>query len=64
MTLVNANAPINPSRSGSGYGRGFNSSPLTTLKRAVFAPIPIASERMAATIGPGVRDSVRIAKRM
>ena len=30
-------------REGSGYGSGFRMTPLTTLKIAVFAPIPSAS---------------------
>ena len=34
------------SRSGSGYGSGFSSTPLTTLKIALFAPIPSASVRI------------------
>ena len=37
-------------RSGSGYGSGLSKSALTTLKTAVFAPIPIASD---ATIDEG-----------
>ena len=32
------------SRSGSGYGSGLSSSALTTLKMAVLAPMPMASE--------------------
>jgi hypothetical protein len=32
------------SRSGSGHGSGFSSSALTTLKIAVLAPMPIASD--------------------
>jgi hypothetical protein len=36
---------MNTSRSGCGYGSGFSSTPLTTLKIALLAPMPSASVR-------------------
>src|SRR5215471_7758328 len=51
------------SRSGSGYGRGLSRSALTTLKTAVFAPIPIASDATITTVRPAVRLNVRRAYR-
>src|SRR5262245_29151432 len=50
-------------RSGSGYGRGFSSSALTTLKIAVLAPIPIARDATITNVTPGVRLKVRRAYR-
>ena len=44
--------------SGSGYGSGFSSTPFTTEKSAVFAPIPSASVRIATAVNPG--DFARI----
>src|SRR2546429_6541377 len=41
------------SRSGSGPGMGFNSVELTTLKMAVFAPMPSASVSTATAVKPG-----------
>ena len=38
------------SRSGSGYGSGFSSSALTTLKIAVLAPMPIASDATMTSV--------------
>ena len=50
------------SRSGSGYGSGFSSSALTTLKIAVLAPMPIAERRDDhEASGPALRRSVRTA---
>ena len=40
-------------RSGSGYGSGFSSSALTTLKIAVLAPMPMASEATITKVEPG-----------
>src|SRR5262245_2552662 len=51
------------SRSGSGYGRGLSKSALTTLKTAVFAPIPIASDATITPVRPAVRLKVRRAYR-
>ena len=48
-------------RSGSGYGSGFSSSALTTLKMAVFAPIPIASDATITKVSPALRLRVRTA---
>src|ERR687891_301122 len=41
------------SRSGEGKGSGFNNTALTTLKMAVFAPIPSPSVRIATNVNPG-----------
>jgi hypothetical protein len=49
------------SRSGSGYGSGFSSSALTTLKMAVLAPMPIASEATMTNVATGLRRSMRTA---
>ena len=54
---------MNSSRSGSGYGSGRNSTPLTTLKTAVFAPMPSASVRTVMIAKPGCLQSDRIAYR-
>ncbi len=40
------------SRSSSGYGSGRNNIVFTTLKMAVFAPIPSASATIATTVTP------------
>ena len=47
------------SRSGSAYGSGRSSTPLTIEKMAVFAPTPSATDRIAAAAKPGSRSSVR-----
>ncbi len=47
------------SRSGCAYGSGFNSSVLVTLKIAVFAPIPIASDSTITNVSPGFFISMR-----
>lgn len=47
--------------SGSGYGNGLSSSVLVTLKMAVLAPIPWASETTTNDVGPGVYTKDRIA---
>ncbi len=49
-------------RAGSAKGRGRRRIPSTTLKIAVFAPMPSASVRMATTVNAGARSSVRQAK--
>jgi hypothetical protein len=49
------------SRSGSGYGSGLRRSALTTLKIAVVAPMPIASDSTMTKVKPGVRRKVRSA---
>jgi hypothetical protein len=48
-------------RSGSGYGSGRSSTPLTMLKMAVVAPMPIASVATTAMVNPGLRRSERSA---
>src|SRR5262249_36391516 len=45
--------PTATSRSGDGNGSGFNNTALTTLKMAVFAPIPSASVTTATRVNPG-----------
>ena len=47
------------SRSGLGYGKGFSRTPLTTLKIAVLAPIPMASDAMMMKVETGLRRSMR-----
>ena len=47
------------SRSGSGYASGRSSTPFTTLKMAVFAPMPSASASIATAVKPGFLRSVR-----
>ena len=39
--------------SGSGYGKGFSSTPFATENSAVFAPMPSASVRIATAANPG-----------
>ena len=41
---------------GRGKASGRRSTPLTTLKMAVFAPMPSASVRMAIAVNPGLFD--------
>src|SRR5712671_3283444 len=50
-------------RSGCAKGRGRRSTALTTLKIAVFAPMPRASVQIAARVKPGTLNNVRSAKR-
>src|SRR2546425_1147383 len=50
---------IRTSRSGSRYGRGCNNTALTTLKIAVFAPMPSASVSTATAVKPGFFNSSR-----
>src|SRR5262245_26616112 len=62
--LINPGAPgavccTEISRPASGYGRGFSSTPFTTLKTAVLAPIPMARVRIPAAAKPGLLRSVR-----
>src|SRR6185437_9174801 len=45
--------------SGCGYGKGFSSTPSTTLKTAVLAPMPRANVRMATEVNIGERISLR-----
>jgi len=47
------------SRSGSGSGSGRSSSAFTTLKMAVFAPIPIASDKTATSANAGLFANIR-----
>ena len=47
------------SSSGFGYGSAFSSTPSTTLKMAVFAPMPIASVNTATAVKPGIFASRR-----
>src|SRR5262249_29168697 len=51
-------------RSGSGYGSGRSSRAFTTLKIAVFAPIPMASETTITAVRAGVFTRVRTAYRI
>src|SRR6266566_1166707 len=51
-------------RSGSGKGNGRSSTPYTTVKIAVLAPIPRASVRTATAVNPGFFASIRKAYRM
>ena len=46
-----------------GNGSGSSSTPLTTLKIAVLAPMPNASVRMATIAKPGARTTLRTAQR-
>src|SRR5260370_10985038 len=46
-------------RSGSRYGNGRSSNAFATLKMAVLAPIPIASESSVAAVNPGERRKPR-----
>ena len=48
-------------RSGSGYGSGLSISALTTLKTAVLAPMPIASDATITNVRPALRLRVRTA---
>jgi hypothetical protein len=48
-------------RCGSGYGNGRNSTPFTTLKMAVFAPIPKARVITATRVKPGFLPNERSA---
>ena len=41
---------MNTSREAFGYGSGFRTTPLTTLKIAVFAPIPSASVKTVTRV--------------
>src|SRR5437016_6108390 len=50
---------IRTSRSGSRYGRGRSSTALTTLKIAVFAPMPSASVSTATAVKPGFLSNWR-----
>ena len=49
------------SRSASWYGSGRSSSALATLKIAVLAPTPMASDSTAAAVKPGLRANARMA---
>ena len=49
------------SRSGSGYGSGSSNSALTTLKIALLAPMPMASEPTITAERAALRRSVRAA---
>jgi hypothetical protein len=49
------------SESGSGYASGLISTPLTTLKMAVFAPMPSASVKTATAANVGLRRRPRSA---
>ncbi|MGH7446554.1 MAG: hypothetical protein ACRELT_03280 [Longimicrobiales bacterium] len=51
------------SRSGDSYGSGRSTTPFSTLKIALFAPIPSARVRMAMNANPGARASERKAYR-
>ena len=55
--------PTRTNRSAPGYGNGRHSTALTTLKSAVFAPIPIAKERIAASVKAGLFSNIRMPKR-
>src|SRR5882762_2519758 len=51
-------------RSGSGKGNGRSSTPYTTVKIAVLAPMPRASVKTATAVNPGFFASIRKAYRM
>src|SRR5688572_10014575 len=51
------------SRSESGYGKGDSSTPSTSVKTAVVAPMPSASVSTAMLVKPMLRSSPRAAKR-
>jgi hypothetical protein len=53
-----------PSRSGSAYGSGRNSTAFTTLKIAAVAPRPMASVSTVMIVSPGVRLKPRSAYRV
>src|SRR6266581_5931344 len=46
-------------RSGSSYGKGRSNTALTTLKMAVFAPIPSASASTTINVIPGFFNNIR-----
>src|ERR1700685_106984 len=48
-------------RSASRYGKGRNNNALIMLKMDVFAPIPMASDKIAANVNPGLLARVRTA---
>ena len=48
-------------RDGSGYGSGLRMTALTTLKMAVFAPIPSASVSMVTSVYAGLLRRCRTA---
>src|SRR5579883_1008229 len=50
-------------RSGSGYGSGCKRTLLTTVKMAVFAPMPRASAATATVVKPGFARSILAAYR-
>src|ERR1700743_3878694 len=45
--------------SGCGYGNGFRSTPSTTLKTAVLAPMPAVNVKSVTMVNAGVRQSLR-----
>src|SRR6266481_4344419 len=49
--------------SGSGYGSGFSNTPFTTENRAVFAPMPNASVRIATAANTGDLAIIRTPNR-
>ena len=51
------------SRSGASYWSGRSSTPFTTVKIVVVAPMPSASAATAAMVKPGVRRRARMAYR-
>jgi hypothetical protein len=53
----------NTSRSGALYGNGLSNTAFTTLKMAVFAPIPSARVKTATVVKPGLFTSIRNPKR-
>ena len=59
MLMPGERSQSTASRSGSGYGSGFSSSALTTLKIAVLAPMPIASEATMTSVSAQLLRSVR-----
>jgi hypothetical protein len=52
---------MNISRSGCGYWSGCRTTPLTTLKIAVLAPMPSASVRIATMLNAGRLSNPRMA---
>src|SRR5258708_31556630 len=61
--LVGCDSKTCTRRSGSGNGKGRSRTAFTTVKIAVLAPMPSASERTATAVKTGDRAKVRRAKR-
>src|ERR1041385_6241095 len=59
MLIPGAESQTATNSSGWGYGKGFRRIPLTTLKMAVFAPMPTANVRVATALNRGARPKLR-----